>query len=680
MLSNPGTQCMFRKQITLDINAINSHAVVNHLINERCGAAPIIPDLAEEKAIKKPEAYNRFRDLDGKEKFRKKIIDKLTDAFRNLYSANEADKRIIEFKNLAENMEKNGAIIFGNMINIKNFEKLVGMYTSKLSTDGSKSWIHSYINLGNHPDFITNENFNDAFIHPLLVTLISYSAGGPIRLVDGRGKDAEPLAVQAQDNMLHIDNTPFRKEYKVILTWERGKASGPKGQNFVFIPGTHKAIRNCKVSNNGEAWSTEDGSIFTSENSVQKIFDIQEKILGKSPVVVEAAHPEMPLTTIFEAGALVHHRYRTKEKNVPRSCVIFAFHRAQDNPGQFLSQEHVDKVAEKDSLLYLLMGKHCENTEDRFINAILANVKIIADKIEDINSNNASTKIVTFSTRVLDNNELKKWKAAVTAAPTVEAIKIKQDFFQLGDSISHNLLVEMVRYDKHGPLDLILYSDGHEEIRKWARNRIREMPIKRLEDRLKKFAEWDLITDLNASDLLTPLKLKNIADELIKFMDQLSTKTKENTKLDNQEKISPIDAYRSVRQLIDDLGEAILRCSSRQTFLSTSLFLFWASDELSRLLTGHDEKPAPSLLDLSRKLFANYIATYILITKQIKQELILSKSSTSNQNSVTSLLSANLSLFKKYVDTHLEEHRHANSTLQHEYDKRYGLVPYAGTF
>ena len=53
------------------------------------------------------------------------------------------------------------------------------------------------------------------------------------------------------------------------------------------------------------------------------------------------------LQNIFEAGALVHHRYRTKEKNVQRSCVIFAFHRAQDNPDQFLGQEHVDKVAEK---------------------------------------------------------------------------------------------------------------------------------------------------------------------------------------------------------------------------------------------------------------------------------------------------------------------------------------------
>lgn len=59
-----------------------------------------------------------------------------------------------------------------------------------------------------------------------MIALIAYNVGGAIRLVDARGKDAEPLSILAQDNMLHIDNTPFNEEYKMILTWEKGKPSG----------------------------------------------------------------------------------------------------------------------------------------------------------------------------------------------------------------------------------------------------------------------------------------------------------------------------------------------------------------------------------------------------------------------------------------------------------------------
>jgi hypothetical protein len=70
------------------------------------------------------------------------------------------------------------------------------------------------VNLANHPDFLADKEFNEAFLHPILVALVSYRVGGPIRAVDARGKDAEPISVLAQDNMLHIDNTPFNDEYK----------------------------------------------------------------------------------------------------------------------------------------------------------------------------------------------------------------------------------------------------------------------------------------------------------------------------------------------------------------------------------------------------------------------------------------------------------------------------------
>lgn len=578
-------------KIVLDV-PLSSQQELDTLIKKRCSSTPIVPELVEEKEIRAPEAYNRFRNLKEKEAFQKKLLQSLQEQFAQEFGAADADYLISDFLQLTEIMEQDGALIFGKMIDTDSFQDLIKQYTEKLAIDGSNSWIHSYINLGNHPDFLSTNQFNKAFIHPLLIALISYSSGGPIRIVDARGKDAEPLAVQAQDNMLHIDNTPFRREFKIIVTWERGKPSGPKGQNFVFIPGTHKGVRNCNVSDNGDAWSTEDGSIFTSPKAVQSIFDLQQKLTRKPPTVVEVTHPEMPLTTIFEAGALVHHRYRTLEKDTPRSCIIMAFHRAKDNPGQFLSNHYLDTIAEAGSLIHLLMGKHSENTEKHFIAAILATTKVIAEKIIELSAPNIpGTKIIPLPTRIL-SEELEKWKTTVTSAPTVEEIKIKSAYFQLGAELTPELLTEMMKYDKHGPLDLILYGDGHEEIRKWARNRIREMPMSRLENRVQQIFSWDLITAPSVSALLSPLVLQKIAKDLVCFIDGLPTQNK--AYLDKSEKITSEVAYRSLRQLIDDLGEAIVRCTSRQVFLSTSLFLFWANDELSRLLGGTEEQPPPT--------------------------------------------------------------------------------------
>ncbi len=137
-------------------------------------------------------------------------------------------------------VNEEGAIVFANLIRKTHFTKLVEHYDRLMSEHGSAGLIHSYLNLRNYPDFLNNCLFNSAFFHPLVIAIIAYQIGAPIRIVDARAKDAEPLAVCAQDNMLHIDNTPFNDEYKVLLTWEKHKVSGSKGQNFVYLPGTHK--------------------------------------------------------------------------------------------------------------------------------------------------------------------------------------------------------------------------------------------------------------------------------------------------------------------------------------------------------------------------------------------------------------------------------------------------------
>lgn len=173
------------------------------------------------------------------------MLSELHRKWTELYGSEKAKKLIHDFQHLAKHLDENGAVIFAALLPTRNFESLVKRYNALLAGYGSKTWIHTYINLANHPDFLADQELNVAFLHPLLIALISHRIGGPVRTVDARGEDAHPMSVLAQDNMLHIDNTPFNDEYKVLLTWEKDKASGPKRQNqFVFLPGTHKGCRN----------------------------------------------------------------------------------------------------------------------------------------------------------------------------------------------------------------------------------------------------------------------------------------------------------------------------------------------------------------------------------------------------------------------------------------------------
>ncbi len=605
---------MQKKAIKLDLSL--SDTQVDELLAARIGTATIKPELVLPEQIRSPESYNRFREQEVKDQYRTKLLESLSVALGK-------DSKLLQ--ELLISLDTNGAVTFGNVIDTDRFAALIQKYTEKLKTNGSQSWIHSYINFANHPDFLTDQNYCAAFFHPLLVLMMSYAVGGPIRIVDVRGKDAEPLAVQAQDNMLHIDNTPFRKEFKVIVTWKKGEVSGPSGQNFVFIPGTHKGVRNCQVSPEGKAWSTEDGSIFITPESVATVFELQNEILHTPPTVVEVTHKTKPLTTVFEAGALVHHRYRTKEKNTPRSCIIAAFHRAQDNPGQFLSKKHLDQFAPQGSLLHLMMGSHQDNTEESFIAALVNETPAILEKLQDISERN-STELVAYSEKVLDHSEFEQWKKTVTSSPTVADIKKTSAYFKLGAELNAELLTKMMSFDKHGPIDLILYGDGHEEIRKWARNRIREMQPAKLQARIQEFEKQGLLPDPSVDSFLSLGKLEVIAEHLVEVINNLAIPAIEAANLDPNEKITKYDAFRSLKQLCTDLGEAIVRCSSRHAFLSTSLFLFWACDELKNLIGSKNID-----LKLHEMLLAHYVTTYILVEKQIRKEdqLIERKNATS---------------------------------------------------
>lgn len=224
---------------------------------------------------------NEFRcSPHSKAKFRQNLMKEL----RKGWTAVGTEARFIR---LVEILQRDGCAIFAGLIDNASFRQLIDEFTSIMSRSGSQAFLHSFAHLTDYPAFFQNAIYSDAVIHPLLIAAVSYAMGGPIRMVDARGKDTQPISVNAQDNMLHIDNTPFREEYKVLLGWERGQVKGPTGQNFTFLPGTHKGNRSIRTDGQAQPWSTENDSLFITANTIESVFEFQKDITGCEPKVVE---------------------------------------------------------------------------------------------------------------------------------------------------------------------------------------------------------------------------------------------------------------------------------------------------------------------------------------------------------------------------------------------------------
>jgi len=69
-------------------------------------------------------------------------------------------------------------------------------------------------------------------------------------------------------------------------------------------------------------------------------------------------------------------------------------------------------------------------------------------------------------------------------------------------------------------LDLILYHDSHEEIRKWARNQIREKKVDDVSERL--VVHWMPQVEQPSKDhLLTPEQIKELTEQLAAVVEEL---------------------------------------------------------------------------------------------------------------------------------------------------------------
>lgn len=593
-------------KLKIDFSSFN----VNELVRQRAKAFMVEPELVLEKELANKDYYKRFQDIIDKEKYRGLLLSKLFEKWSDQFGIEQASQIRHYFIELTKAIEHDGALVFADLIPKNEFIKFIAKYDSIMEISGSKSIIHTFVDFRNHSDLLTQNPFCYSSIHPLLIALISYGIGGAIRVVDARGKDAEPISILAQDNMLHIDNTPFNDEYKILITWERNKASGPKGQNFVYIPSTHKGSRNCFVRANGEVWSTENASIFITPKSIDKVFEFQKKIRNENKnIVVEVQDESSPLFTVFAAGSLVHHRYRTSQGH-PRSCVIIAFHRSKDNPGEFVTGKTYSNIGE------LLICNQNEDNDSSFVNEIMKAADQIGNKVKEVFTALGTAKIIRQEERQLEESEILNWQKIITSAPTIEELKMQNVKFPTDSIYDKSDLIQfvsenMMRYDKHGPLDLILYSDNHEECRKWARNRIREMKLTDINLRLQRYFQF--IQQPQVEHLLLPSQLINICSCIIDIAKRLTSSDLRN--VDEGENISSAFALKSITQLVEDLKESIDRCYSIQNYLSTSLFMFWALDELNNISKIKQNE----IFKLSEQLLHNYIATGILTDYFLKQ-------------------------------------------------------------
>ncbi|OBT69080.1 hypothetical protein VE03_01422 [Pseudogymnoascus sp. 23342-1-I1] len=523
---------------------------------------------------------NKFRQcpsLESKQIFRNDLLRSL----RELWNDTITELAFIE---LVKELESQGCAVLAGLINVGSFQALIEEFSKTMHEGGSHAFLHSFMNLADHPNFLRDREYNHAFVHPLLVALMAYMMGGPVRVTDVRGKDTHPISVNAQDNMLHIDNTPFREEYKVLVGWEKGLPKGPTGQNFTYLPGTHKGNRHIRLDENGRPWSTENESIFVTDDTIDKVFALQKKVTGEGPTVVEVSHPEQPISAVFIAGSLVHHRYRTPSGS-SRSCIIAAFHLSADNPGSLLPDS--GKFTDTECLSDFVFGYQNASSMLRFKQLLLKEASQIKSKISEIFSPLSDATLVKGKHLTLSGEALRSWRETVVNAPSTTAIKLGRNNFlyDARNSISKeqlvNKLAAVMGYDKHGLLDLILYQDGHEEARKPARKLIWTMKQKDLARNLGTWLPAIVGYKFRIDDVVEPELLRYKANTVANLVrEELDAKETSDNNPDTQRYIM----LHAFDQLLVDLGESVTRCEKVETYIVTNLFLFWTINQVLPML------------------------------------------------------------------------------------------------
>lgn len=533
--------------------------------------------------------YQKYQGSEERELFRERIECILGEGFSL-------------FQKYANYLRNDGILLLKDFVNEETFANLLHQYEKTMRHASQNSSInYSFIDLEDDEDFVTNQKFKDAFLHPLLIALISYEFGGPVRVYDARAEDAGPTRSVVRDNGVHMDDSLYGRTYRIILLWQKGQTCGPKGQNFVTIPRSHRAVRSIP---------TEHGSNFKTPGEIIDQILLHPDLQSDPPFVMEA-EDQRPLTIVFEGSGIAHHRFRTTETPFVRSSVNLAFHVDDkfNHPGVLASVESASCDLDR----FVIGGEMADEDPDTkanyFLQLLEKNKHEILQKLRELEQRCC---LIKAEDKKLSKEKMIHWLVTIGETPNTEDTKPRlNSWFPDPQALTAKLL-EICESDIHIDLDLQLYPDRHELVRHPARKSIREMGIDQIMRRSDTLLRFSKLHQPCIEDLLNVPTLLSLITRLSELIDGL---------VESLEPPVKTGKLLSLSQLLVDLGEALGRCESLQGFRTTSLFLYWTFDEVYELLGR--SSPPPSLQEeiheMAQSLLQHYVALVWFDDKNYQQ-------------------------------------------------------------
>ncbi|MER8027492.1 hypothetical protein ABTZ78_00725 [Streptomyces bauhiniae] len=398
-----------------------------------------------------PQSYRQLARSAADGRFREALEDLVgTETFDSLHRALAAE----------------GAVSLTGLLPQGLFGEFRQTYDAEMRAKGSRGSLHSYLNVVSSAPLLRSPGLWETVAHPLLVVLVAHALGGPVKIVDLRAKDTYPVDVVARDNTLHLDNSPFMDEYKVVVTWTLGSVRGPSGQGLTYLPHTNRLFRQCFVAPDGSVWSDEDACIFPSRERVDEVLLAQAEFLDTpEPRVVHLTDLDMPCHRMFAASRLVHHRYRTSA-GAPRSAVMASFHRTDDSDERLGATEAGSSPLQQ----FLAVG----GSEEQFLDAVSQAMPGVEAALEQVS--NASRLVVDPRQHLLTGQAFEAWYARQCAGVTLNNLRARRlENTAVRHESSAEQLVQRLQYDLQGPLNMPFFADMRETRRKRARIWLREL-------------------------------------------------------------------------------------------------------------------------------------------------------------------------------------------------------------
>lgn len=517
------------------------------------------------------QRYHKHRSNPDRDSFRSQFCEILGDHFSS-------------FSAFADQLDQYGVAMF--RIKAPEFSQLVQAYEAAMAHAQHATIGHTFLDLRAHHQLFTNPG-SLALLNPMYLALLAYRLGGPLRLTGGRAKDTPPTMTTVRDNGVHVDDSPFHDEYKILTVWPKGMTKGPSGQNFVCIAGTQKLVR---------LGETEHGANFKTSEEIIKL--LAHPGLQPTPFVIEAAD-EHPLSILFEASALAHHRHRCLDSQITRSCTILAFHvdeHAGAPTGLFVVRQCRNALEE-----YVIGGKFAEcSAEEKtqhFLSALKSCIPEIAHALRRALRDNC---FIPPESKKMSHEALCRWLSNIDDTPDPAHTRSKMTELPSRREDFAGLLLDISDRDKHFDLDLRMYPDRRELLRVSVRNRIRERGIK---DVLKRSYTMRRFLNLDQPSETRLLRIEELArhgESSCEIVDRWTM-----TALNGLP-----DDIRGIRQLLGDLTEATNRTATLQQFRTNSIFLYWTLDELFELMEGTQgaDQFRHDVDDLAKSVLSHYAA------------------------------------------------------------------------